>query len=133
MNAGCDPQSGFDCSGLALHILVKTRIPIPEGMRHCNELFDLFGVLIHFGLQKRGDLVFFSRNGTAPSHVGIMISSNEFVHAPGKDGTKVEITSLKRAPIPISTASQIYLENPIGFKRPAVRAGRWQKFQRGIK
>ena len=35
---------------------------------------------------RAGDLVFFSTNGPGPSHVGIALDGEEFVHAPNSRG-----------------------------------------------
>lgn len=121
---GMSPETWFDCSGFVTHLLEKLEFPKDENIRHANEYFDRFGILVHDGLQKRGDLVFFSRRGIFPTHVGIMVNSDEYVHAPGRDGTVVEKAELKREPIPMHPG-QIYNINPIGFKRLAVSQGRW--------
>lgn len=57
-----------------------------------------------------------------------MINGSEYIHSPGRNGAQVEIAILKRESIPLLSPRQIYLENPIGFKRIAFPAGRWQKF-----
>lgn len=121
---GMSPEDGFDCSGFVTYLLTKIGFPRADDIRHANEYFDKFGVLIHSGLQKSGDLVFFSRNGLYPSHVGIMTASGEYIHSPGKDNTFVTTEKLEHEPIPM-IPGQIYNINPIGFKRLAVSAGRY--------
>lgn len=123
---GKSPESGFDCSGFIVFLLEKLKIPNPLGLRHTNELFDHFGVLVHAELRQRGDLVFFSRNGLVPTHVGILTSPFTYIHAPGKEKTVVECAALKFSGIePMS--DQIYIMNPIGFKRITIPDGRYQK------
>jgi cell wall-associated NlpC family hydrolase len=122
---------GFDCSGWISFLLKKLDFP-ETPPRHCNTLFDDFGVLIHEDKVERGDLVFFSnRNkGTVPDHVGIMISSSEFIHSPGKNGEHIKISKLIHQPIKLDEAiglKQIYVQNPIGFKRLAVQKGRYKE------
>lgn len=95
-------------------------------MRHCNEYFDRFGVLIHWQDRQAGDLTFWSRNGLIPTHIGLLINRDWYIHAPGKDGTSVTIDHLRVAPIPYRHENQLYFENPIGFKRLALPNGRWQ-------
>lgn len=124
---GCSPETGFDCSGFALYVLKKSGVNVSEEIRHASQLFDSFGILSH--IPHKGDLVFFSRTGKCPTHVGIMINDKEYIHAPGKNGTKVEINNLddENKEIPFTDESQLYIKNPIGFKRPVVSNGsRWK-------
>lgn len=128
---------GFDCSGFINFLLQQAEYPdtIP---RHSNEQFDTLGILIHWEFRDVGDIVFFSRNGTAPTHVGIMISSDEYVHAPGNKNTFVRVDKLEQKIIkpkgvgppvyfPKDKISQIYFSNPIGFKRITANNGRYRK------
>lgn len=123
---GANP-SGFDCSGFIVYLLHEAGIPNPMGLRHTNELFDHFGVLVHHELRRRGDLVFFSRNGLVPTHVGILTSHSTYIHAPGKDGTVVVCAALEFAGIASENETALYLINPIGFKRIAIPHGRYQE------
>ena len=123
---------GFDCSGFMYFLLHHINFPdnVP---RHANEQFDQLGVLIHWEFRDAGDLIFFSRNGKFPAHVGLMISRDAYVHAPGKDGTSVCVQKLERESIGANDMSegeklQIYFSNPIGFKRLTVHNGRYQKY-----
>jgi len=120
---------GFDCSGWIYFLLKKLGFP-ETPPRHCNELFDSFGVSIHKEKVGKGDLVFFSnRNGgTAPNHVGIMISTLKFIHSPGKNGEYIKVSELKTILIESKNGhEQIYVQNPIGFKRLAIQNGRYKK------
>lgn len=126
-DVGQTPDNGFDCSGFVLFVLRQSGIPIPDGVRHANELFDKFGVLVQEGLQKEGDLVFFSKKGLAPKHVGIMITQFHYVHSPGKDGRYVMVSTLNPGPIKVAGEEALYNRNPIGFKRPSIPQGRWNK------
>ncbi len=145
---GCDPILGFDCSGFAIHVLSRSlgyklasleneqesdfctyglQVPgITSPIRHASQLFDLFGVTTQN--PQAGDLVFFSKHGSAPDHIGFVVDpdTGEIVHAPGKDGTVVTRKILVPSAIPRVTRSQRYLWNPIGFKSPAIPNGRWQ-------
>ena len=122
---GCNPETGFDCSGLVVYVLTQARVPVPKEVRHTSEFFDHFGVFVH--KYRAGDLVFFSKEGKAPIHMGIMINDTEYIHSPGRNGTKVSIAKMKREPIPYQRDDQIYLENPIGFKAPTIFRNRWQQ------
>jgi len=117
----------FDCSGFVCFILKKANFPGIDGIRHCNEFFDNFGVLIHPEFADKGDLVFFSRDGRVPRHIGIMISRYSYIHAPGNNNTVVIVSTLKEKLIKSSLHNQIYLHNPIGFKRLAIKVGRYQQ------
>lgn len=124
---GVSPE-GFDCSGFVRFVLQEAGVELPEYLRHTNQFFDSFGVLVHWSLQKRGDLVFFSKNGLSPTHMGIVLDPQRFVHAPGKEGSEVEIGTLMTKPIRDLSEEAIYAVNPIGFKRFALSDGRWKRF-----
>jgi cell wall-associated NlpC family hydrolase len=126
-DAGVSTKNGFDCSGFVKYVLTECGIEVPDHIRHSNEFFDFFGILIHSGLQRRGDLIFFSHDGgVRPTHMGIVTSSMEYVHAPGKIGTQVSVAKINERPILRLSDHQKYLVNPIGIKRPMVTNGRWQ-------
>lgn len=94
---------------------------VERPIRHANEYWDSYGIAIHDGMQHGGDLVFFSRKGWFPSHIGIMVDSETYVHAPGRDGTAVEKEALEFVQIPIEDETRtIYTRSPIGFKSPSI-------------
>lgn len=119
---------GFDCSGYVNFLLNECRYPGPIP-RHCNEFFDSFGICIHDQFRREGDLVFFSfkSGGLYPDHMGILISKDQYVHSPGKDGKVVCIDNLETKKIPDNKPDQIYAINPIGIKRITVLNGRYQQ------
>jgi cell wall-associated NlpC family hydrolase len=124
--AGSD-ITGFDCSGFINFLLKQANYP-DEIPRYTSQLFDNFGILIHKKFVKAGDLVFFSEDGTRPTHVGLMISEDRYIHAPGKDDSKIIISLLKERLIKDEAkSSQIYAINPIGFKRITINGSRYQK------
>jgi cell wall-associated NlpC family hydrolase len=124
---GISPD-GFDCSGFVNFLLKKAEYPrnIP---RHTNELFDSFGILVHDQFRSAGDLIFFSnRYGTYPKHVGVMISKNEYIHSPGRNGKVICVSTFEQKIIELrSKVPQIYFSNPIGFKRITINDGRYQR------
>ena len=124
---GCD-VSGFDCSGFVNFLLKQAKYPDPIP-RHVNELFDIFGILVHEQFRDAGDLVFFSnKGGTYPDHIGIMISRDEYVHSPGKNGEVICVRKFEQKIIkPRNRAPQIYFSNPIGIKRITINNGRYRK------
>lgn len=121
---GQDPISGFDCSGFIRFCLLMNEFPddIP---RHTSQMFDTFGILVHYEARRRGDLIYFSRDGLRPTHMGILISSSEYIHAPGVNNTNVEIKEITQKAIKWRSENQLYFTNPIGVKRLAVSSGRW--------
>lgn len=126
-DVGCS-EDGFDCSGFVNFLLKKTNYPrhIP---RYASEFFDSFGILIHEQFCNAGDLVFFSnRGGTYPDHIGVIISRNEYIHSPGRNGRVICKDGLENKIIkPRRANQQIYFSNPIGFKRIAMDNGRYKQ------
>jgi cell wall-associated NlpC family hydrolase len=87
-NGGADP-SGFDCSGLVAYVFARHGLIVP---RTAAEQFTL-GVHVDVDSLLAGDLIFFSTIAPGPSHVGIVVSSTQFVHAPSSSGV-VRVESL---------------------------------------
>lgn len=81
--------SGFDCSGLVRYSYLKAGIALPHGT---GELLEVTRHIADRELRK-GDLVFFERDGKNLLHVGIYVGGNRFVHAPSP-GKFVRIDSL---------------------------------------
>jgi cell wall-associated NlpC family hydrolase len=79
---GRSPATGFDCSGLVQYVFSQEAIDLP---RTVAEQFGI-GVRVRDDRVAAGDLVFFSARAGAPTHVGIAIDSNRFVHAPDEGG-----------------------------------------------
>jgi cell wall-associated NlpC family hydrolase len=80
-NGGTD-LSGFDCSGLVAYVFSRNRFSVP---RTVAEQYALGRRVGRTGLEA-GDLVFFSTEGPAVSHVGIVVAPDEFLHAPASNG-----------------------------------------------
>lgn len=124
--------NGFDCSGFVQYVLLNSGIGLnyyikSNELRHSEEFFDFFGFLVHEPARLPSDLVFFSRKGSRPTHVGIYLGEDKMIHSPGLEGEKVEITSIKTYCKSIEhlmgsekNYPQIYFENPIGYKRIAI-------------
>lgn len=125
---GCNPESGFDCSGFVLHVLrsVKENFPrlaLPDGMRHSDEMFHHLGMTVHESLACRGDLVFYTYRGDAVRHVGIYLGKAidnrpYMIHSSGRDGRFVEIIRIANEKIVPNKdfAFALYTHNPVGFK-----------------
>lgn len=124
--SGCNTV-GFDCSGFINFLLKQAKYPeyIP---RHASEIFDSFGISIHEQFRKKGDLIFFSYGGAVPSHVGIMISKNEYIHSSEMSESVVCIRKIEHKIIKSrNKTQQIFFSNPIGFKRITIDSGRYKK------
>ena len=80
-NGGSDP-SGFDCSGFVWYVFSRRGIGVP---RTVAEQFRAGRSVREKDLQP-GDLVFFETSGGPASHVGLLVSGDEFVHAPSSRG-----------------------------------------------
>jgi peptidoglycan DL-endopeptidase LytE len=72
--------SGIDCSGLVKTLFSKFNIDLP---RSSKEQFKQ-GQKVNRDELEIGDLVFFSSGGTQPTHVGIYVGNNQFLHAARK-------------------------------------------------
>jgi len=80
-NGGSDP-SGFDCSGFTQYVFARSGIALP---RSVEEQFDQ-GKKVKARDLSSGDLVFFKTTSRGPSHVGIVIADDQFIHAPSSKG-----------------------------------------------
>ena len=76
-----DP-GGFDCSGLVWYVFAQHGLTVP---RTVTEQYGAGGSVAAADLQP-GDLVFFAITGSGPSHVGIVVGGDSFVHAPSSTG-----------------------------------------------
>lgn len=79
---GMSERRGMDCSGLVKAIFSKFNIQLPRTSR---EQFHT-GMDVSVENLQTGDLLFFSTDGVTPSHVGVYIGRNLFVHAEKKAG-----------------------------------------------
>jgi cell wall-associated NlpC family hydrolase len=79
---GEEPRTGLDCSGLVRYVFRAEGIQVP---RTVAEQFTA-GTPVETADLKPGDLIFFDTSGPGPSHVGIAIDADSFVHAPGSGG-----------------------------------------------
>lgn len=127
---GQSPEKGFDCSGFVRFVLSKAGLTIPEytgqdgtsrPIRHANEFWDSYGITVHDDYRQMGDLIFFSRRGSFPTHIGIVRDANSYIHAPGTSESRVEVRLISYEAIAKSSIErQFYARNPIGFKSPTV-------------
>lgn len=85
---GRSPAEGFDCSGLAWWAHRQAGIAIPPS----TEAQFGGGRKVADGALLPGDLVFFATERRGPSHVGVSLGGERFVHAP-KKGRPVTVDS----------------------------------------
>ncbi|MCP4405121.1 MAG: C40 family peptidase [bacterium] len=83
---GTTPR-GFDCSGLIYFVYKLNGIELPRvsWLQYRNT----FGKKIKKNFLIQGDLVFFETYKPGPSHVGIYIGNNKFIHASPKKGVSI--------------------------------------------
>lgn len=87
---GSSPDTGFDCSGLAVAVYQLNGLDLP---RLSSKQYET-GVPVEQDSLSKGDLVFFDTSGgESVSHVGIYVGNGNFIHAPG-NGKKVRMDSL---------------------------------------
>lgn len=100
--AGASP-GGFDCSGFIYYLYSKVGVLLP---RMADGQFTAGHPVRRNELQP-GDLVFFSTYEPGPSHCGIYLGNNQFIHASSGAG-EVTITPLSK---------QYYVERYVGARR----------------
>jgi len=100
---GGQSPAGFDCSGFTHYVFLKNGVIIPR----TSELQYKTGTWVSRNNLKPGDLVFFTTYKPGPSHVGIYIGNNQFIHA-SSGADKVTISDLNKS---------YYVQHYIGAKR----------------
>jgi cell wall-associated NlpC family hydrolase len=86
---GGSDLEGFDCSGLVQYVLAQHGVSVPRVVDDQVEL----GREIDDEEIRPGDLIFFAVDSRKPSHVGIAIGGEQFVHAP-RTGQRVRVDAL---------------------------------------
>jgi cell wall-associated NlpC family hydrolase len=89
--SGFSEKSGLDCSGLVKKLFSKFDIELPRSSREQYKQ----GEKIDKDKLEVGDLVFFSSGGTSPTHVGIYVGNDQFLHAARK-AKKVVVSDLSK-------------------------------------
>jgi cell wall-associated NlpC family hydrolase len=80
-DGGADPN-GFDCSGFTQYVFAQYGMTLPRQVRDQFEQ----GNSVKAGELAAGDLLFFTTVAPGPTHVGIAIGGDQFVHAPSSTG-----------------------------------------------
>ena len=101
---GASPETGFDCSGLAMYVYAQLGIRLT----HYTGAQFYEGTPVAPTQLQPGDLVFFEPSAAGPQHEGIYVGDNEFVQAP-HTGAAVTISSL---------ATPAYALSYVGAVRP---------------
>ncbi len=87
-SGGCNPNTGFDCSGFTTWVFNKYGIHLPRSSREQYQV----GKMVAKNNLRKGDLVFFrSRRGI--NHVGIYLENGKFIHS-ASNGKTVTISHL---------------------------------------
>jgi len=86
---GGTSPAGFDCSGFIAYVLQMVRVTVP---RTTLALWAEGAPVARDRLQA-GDIVFFTTTRPGPSHAGIYIGGNQFIHASSGFG-RVTVTSM---------------------------------------
>ncbi|MDR4949719.1 C40 family peptidase [Neobacillus cucumis] len=79
---GGSTPSGFDCSGFLNYVFAKQGVSIP---RTVATIWDA-GTPV--STPQKGDIVFFNTTG-GPSHAGLYIGNNQFIHAGSSTGVTI--------------------------------------------
>jgi len=97
-------KTGIDCSGYVKKIFSKFNVELP---RTARDIYYNAGTQVAKSQLQTGDLVFFRTYARYPSHVGIYMGNNLFIHA-SSGAHKVSITRLDK---------KYYAKRYIGAKR----------------
>jgi cell wall-associated NlpC family hydrolase len=82
---GGTSSSGFDCSGYVQHVFAMLGYHIPR----TADAQYFAGKRVAGAAMVPGDLVFFQTYASGPSHVGIYVGNDRFVHASSSRGVTV--------------------------------------------
>jgi peptidoglycan DL-endopeptidase LytE len=85
---GGTSPSGFDCSGYLNFVYAKVGVSLPRTVA------AIWGETKSVANPKVGDIVFFETYTSGPSHAGIYLGNNKFIHAGSSTGVTIsELTS----------------------------------------
>lgn len=79
---GGSTPSGFDCSGFLNYVFGKVNVSIPRTVE------SIWNATTSVSAPQKGDIVFFTTYKAGPSHAGIYLGNNQFLHA----GTSTGVT-----------------------------------------
>ncbi|WML48843.1 LysM peptidoglycan-binding domain-containing protein [Neobacillus sp. PS3-34] len=84
---GGNTPAGFDCSGYLKYVFAKAGITIPRTVA------TIWGATTAVSTPRPGDIVFYETYTSGPSHAGIYLGSNKFIHA-GSSGVTISDMTL---------------------------------------
>ena len=97
----------FDCSGFTSYVYKHAE---GKTIPRVSSLQAKYGTFVSRGNYLPGDLLYFATTGTGnPSHVGIYVGNNTFIHASG--------SASKPDKVKLSTLSGYYLNALLGARR----------------
>ncbi|PLS09562.1 C40 family peptidase [Neobacillus cucumis] len=79
---GGSTPAGFDCSGFLNYVFAKQGVSLPRTVA------SIWNTAAPVSAPKKGDIVFFNTAG-GPSHAGIYIGDNKFIHAGSSTGVTI--------------------------------------------
>lgn len=88
-SGGCNPNTGFDCSGFTTWVFNRYGIHLPRSSREQYQV----GKMVARNNLRKGDLVFF-RSKRGINHVGIYLENGKFIHS-ASNGKTVTISHLE--------------------------------------
>ena len=89
--AGGSAPIGFDCSGFTRYVFGQHGVPLP---RRAQDQYHTGSSVASAADVRRGDLVFFTMIAPGPSHVGLALDNDRFIHAPSERGeVRIEFLS----------------------------------------
>lgn len=83
---GGTTRKGFDCSGYLQTVFSQNGYKIP---RSADDQYDI-GRTVSRSKLKAGDLVFFSTYEPGPSHCGIYLGNEQFIHTSSSKGVRID-------------------------------------------
>lgn len=86
--AGTTP-SGFDCSGFIQYVFAKEGVALPRTVA------QMWNATTSVSEPAVGDLVFFETYASGPSHLGIYLGNDQFVHSGSSTGVTISNLSYK--------------------------------------
>ncbi|ANC78664.1 hypothetical protein ABE65_018420 [Fictibacillus phosphorivorans] len=86
--AGTTP-SGFDCSGFIQYVFAKENVSLPRTVA------QMWNATTAVSKPAVGDLVFFETYASGPSHLGIYLGNDQFVHSGSSTGVTISNLTYK--------------------------------------
>lgn len=116
---GGTTPSGFDCSGYVLYVFSSQGITVPRNS------YTQYKQLRPVKRPLPGDLVFFTTYQKGPSHVGIWLGDDKFLHAP-KTGTPVSYGDFKGYWAQRYLGARTVFDDAVGFRMADRLRFRWR-------